>query len=69
MWSLLYHIHFCCQFSGTLRLYLFEIERKRAGTVGRGGAEGEADALVSREPDPGLNLRTLGSEPEPKADA
>jgi len=34
------------------------------------GAEGkgEADSLLSREPDRGLNPRTRGSEPEPEAD-
>lgn len=32
-------------------------------------AEGEADLPLSREPDSGLDLRTLGPGPEPKADA
>ena len=31
--------------------------------------EGEAGFPQSKELDPGLNLRTLGSQPEPKADA
>jgi len=31
--------------------------------------EGEADSLMSREPDAGLNPRTLRSWPELKADA
>ena len=37
----------------------------------RGGAEGEgeADSLLSAEPDVGLDSITLGSRPEPKADA
>ena len=36
-----------------------------------GGAEeeGEADSLLSREPDLGLDPRTLKSPSEPKADA
>jgi len=40
--------------------------RERAG----GGAEGQgqADSTLSREPDAGLDPRTLGSRPEPKAD-
>ena len=32
-------------------------------------AEGEADSPLSREPDAGLDPRTPGSCPEPKADA
>ena len=31
-------------------------------------AEGEAGSPQSQEPDVGLNPRTLGSQPEPKAD-
>ena len=44
-----------------------ERERARAG----GGAEGEGEAgfPLSREPDMGLDPRTPGSRPEPKADA
>ena len=34
-----------------------------------GGGEGKADSPLSRKPDAGLHLRTLGSRPEPKADA
>ena len=34
-----------------------------------GGPEREAYSLLSREPDAGLDPRTLGSWPEPKADA
>ena len=40
--------------------------------MGRGGGaegEGEAGSLLSREPHVGLDSRTLGSRPEPKADA
>lgn len=36
---------------------------------GGAGAEGEADSPLSREPDMGLNLKTLGSWREAKADA
>jgi len=42
-----------------------ERERAQAG----GEAEGEAGSLLSKEPDVGLDPRTLGSRPEPKADA
>ena len=31
--------------------------------------EGEADSFLGREPEAGLDPRTLGSWPEPKADA
>ena len=34
-----------------------------------GEGKGEADFPLSREPDAGLDLRTLGSQPESKADA
>ena len=53
-----------------LRFYSFERERERARAseqASRGEykprreAEGEADSLLSREPDAGLDLRTLGS--------
>ena len=37
-------------------------------TRGRGGTEGKADALLSKEPRVGLNPRTLGLGPESKAD-
>ena len=48
--------------------YLFE--RKSTHKL-QGGAEGEGKAgfPLSREPDVGLDPRTLGSLPEPKADA
>ena len=32
-------------------------------------AEGEADSPLSKEPNVGLDPRTLGTQPEPKADA
>ena len=35
----------------------------------KGGAEAEADSPLSREPHVWLDLRILGSSPEPKADA
>ena len=54
-------------------IYLFEIEQKRGererehdgGCKGREG-EGEAGSPLNREPDAGLNTRTLGSWPKPK---
>ncbi|XP_077926463.1 TSC22 domain family protein 1 isoform X2 [Halichoerus grypus] len=42
-------------------------QRERAQAVG--ATEGEAGSLLSKEPDAGLDPRTLGSPPEPKADA
>ena len=45
--------------------YLFERERAHKKW---GWAEGEADSLMSRESDEGLDPRVLGSCPEPKAD-
>ena len=39
-------------------------EQQEAGAE-RGQGEGEADSLLSREPDMGLDPRTLGSWPEP----
>ena len=56
-------------------IYLFETERERERAHTRGGewggaeGEGEADSPLSREADVGLDPRTLGSWPEPKADA
>ena len=47
-------------------------ERNRAHRHEQGGeaeAEGEADSLLSREPDMGLNPGIPGSQPEPKAAA
>jgi len=48
---------------------LTERDRAREGTQTGGVGEGEAGFPPSREPDAGLNPRTLGSGPEPKADA
>jgi len=46
---------------------LTEREIARAGTQAGGMGEGEAGFPQSREPDAGLDPRTLGSRPEPKA--
>ena len=43
-----------------------EGEKERVSTHTEG--EGKADFPLSREPDLGLHPKTLGSEPEPKAD-
>ena len=48
-------------FNRILFIYLESDEHKQVG-------EEEADSLLSREPDVGLDPRTLGSRPEPKAD-
>ena len=40
------------------RFYLFDRERAQAGRAAEG--EGEADFLLSREPNMGLDPRTLG---------
>ena len=46
-----------------------ERERERICTAGGGAeAKGKADSPLSREPNSGLNLRTLRSWPELKAD-
>ena len=50
-----------------LRFYLIYL-RERDHECG-GGAEREADPLLSREPESGLHPRSPGSRPEPKADA
>ena len=52
-------------------IYLFERQRVRKHTAGCGAAEaeGEAGNLLSGELDAGLHPRTLGSQPEPKANA
>ena len=42
-------------------LYLTEKETVREGTQARGVGEGETGFLLSREPDAGLDSRTLGS--------
>ena len=49
-------------------IHLFDTERSQVGREA-GREVGEADTLLSREPDAGLDLRTLGSRPEPKAEA
>ena len=41
----------------------------RAREITEAEREGEADSPLSREPDVGLDRRTLGSWPHPKADA
>ena len=43
-----------------LRFYLFTDGERESTQAGR-AAEGEADSPLSREPDTGLNPRTLGS--------
>ena len=56
-------------------VYLFKRERESksmgkgvgVGVLGKG--EGEADSSMNREPSVGLDNRTLGPIPEPKADA
>ena len=53
-------------------IYLFERDREREKEQewwGRTEGEGEADSLLRREPNVGLDPRTPGSWPEPKADA
>ena len=47
-----------------------ERDRKResAHTSGEGEGEPGAESLLSREPNTGLNLRTLGSHSEQKVD-
>jgi len=50
-----------------LRFYLFICQRERESV--RAQAGGAAGLLLSREPDVGLDPRTLGSRPKPKADA
>ena len=57
-------------------IYLFnrerERERERASerrNTSRGSGRGRSRLQVGREPNAGLNPRTLGSHPEPKADA
>ncbi|XP_064429851.1 pirin isoform X11 [Mirounga angustirostris] len=51
-------------------IYLFDRERdSKSRNTSRAVGEGEAGFPPSREPDAGLDPRTLGSRPEPKADA
>ena len=45
-----------------------ENKRAQAGGVAGGEGEGETGSPLSREADMGLDPRTLGSQPEPKAD-
>ena len=52
-----------------LFIYLTERDTAREGTQVGGVEEGEAGLPLSREPDGGLHPRTLGSPPEPKAEA
>lgn len=40
--------------------------KRRAGAEAEGKKESQADSLLSEEPYPGLDLRTLKSQPEPK---
>ena len=47
--------------------FLEKRERAQAGGVAEG--EGEADSPLNREPNAGLDPRTSGSQPEPKAEA
>jgi len=53
------------KFLFSLRFYLFERKSTHAGArqheQRKGEAEGEADSPLSRQPDMGLNPRTLGS--------
>jgi len=51
-------------------IYLFARERERTSRA-EGGTEGEGEAgsPLSREPHAGADPRTLGSGPEPEADA
>lgn len=49
-------------------IYLLERKRERTRAGRRGRGKGEADPPLSREHNMGLNHRTLGSWPEPKAD-
>ena len=50
-------------------IYLTERQPAREGTDAGGVGEEEAGSQRSKEPDVELNTRTLGSRPEPKADA
>ena len=42
-------------------LFMYLRERKKQQSRGWAEGEGEADSLLSREPDSGLNPKTLGS--------
>jgi len=52
-----------------LFIYLTGRDTVREGTQAGGVGEGEGGFPLSREPDAGLDPRTLGSRPEPKVDA
>ena len=60
-----FHIYSFLLLFGNLFIYLFDRNKAQTGVVG----EGEASTLLSREPDAGLDPRTLGFWPEPKVDA
>ena len=52
------------------KIYLFILEkREQVGGGTEGERESQAASLLSREPNKGLDPRTLGSRPELKADA
>jgi len=50
-------------------LFIYLTHRVRAQVGRAAGAEGEAGSLLSKEPDAGLDPRTPGPRPEPKAAA
>jgi len=50
-------------------IYLRQTDRERAQAEGVAEAEREADSPLIREPNAGLDPKTLGSRPEPKAAA
>ena len=56
-------------FLNILFIYLTGRKPLREETQAGGVGEGESGFPMSREPDVGLDPRTLGSHPEPKADA
>ena len=49
-------------------IYLTERDTAREGTQAGGAGEGEEGSPLSRDPNAGLDPRTLGLRPEPKAD-
>ena len=51
-----------------LSIYFKESKSERVQARGTAEEEGEADSLLSSEPNVGLDPRTLGSRPQPKAD-
>ena len=50
-------------------IHLSDRERTKEHKQGKAEGKGEVGSLLGRETDMGLNPRTLGSGPEPKADA